>query len=184
MPDIRAIPITNLLLDPENARLENVQASQNDTVHTILKNHREKVLTLADHIVENGGLNPLERQMVIPDPDDENLFVAVEGNRRLMALKLLATPNLGDGLLTTAEMKRLKTLSEAFQKKPISVVDCVVVADRDEADPWIQIKHRGQMGGAGPVPWDAIEGDRYDARRGKKSPELQVIDFVLSRAKL
>lgn len=56
--------------------------------------HNPQVLGLAKHIAKH-GLNPMERIALIPHPNLPKLFIALEGNRRVCALKLLRDPMRG-----------------------------------------------------------------------------------------
>lgn len=183
MPEIRSVPLANLQLDYENPRLEAIQSSHPETMHAVMRSQGDKLVAMAAHIVEY-GLSPIERTLVIQAADDEKIYVVLEGNRRIMTLRLLTNPELATGYMKPSEINRLKDLHDAFQKRPIEVLEVVVAADREEADPWLQLRHRGQQGGAGLVEWGAMEGQRYNERRGTKSVELQIIDFVAAEGKL
>jgi hypothetical protein len=176
------VPLTSLLLDTENPRLE-LQTSQRDALSAIASTQPEKLIRLAKDIVEF-GLNPSEITMVAPTVDDKKRYIVLEGNRRVAALKILSTPDLISSAVTKPVLKRFKQLSERFLKDPIDHLDCAVVKDREEADHWITLKHTGENLGAGTVTWGATESGRYAARRGKVLPQLQVLDFVKQHGKL
>ncbi len=73
----------------------------------------------------------------------------------------------------------MKELSARFSQSPIAKLSCIVASDRDEADTWIQLIHRGQQQGAGVVVWDGLVAARYDARRQNKANfTLEALDFV------
>lgn len=174
---IKNVPISQLLLDTQNPRLPETQANQRDAIRTMTKAQHDKIMSLAQHIVKN-GINPTSLPIIIPT-ENNNEFCVLDGNRRVTAIKLLETPTLADGVLKSTELIKLKTLSKEFENNPISELTCTVFYDRDEADTWIQLIHRGQNDGAGLVQWDGQVSARYDARRtGKKSLALQVIDFI------
>jgi hypothetical protein len=176
------IPLTSLLLDAENPRLE-LQESQRDVLLAIASTQTEKLLRLARDIVEY-GLNPSERTIVTPTADDKKRYVVLEGNRRVAALKVLSTPDLIASAVKPEILRRFKKLSERFLKDPIDNLDCAVVKNREEADHWITLKHTGENQGAGIVSWGATESGRYAERRGKILPQLQVLDFVKQHGKL
>ena len=185
MPDVRTIPVGNLLLDLSNPRLAQGPNSQREALHSVLRAEGKKTLELAKNISER-GLNPSERLMVIPSTDDAQRFVVLDGNRRLTALRLLGDPKLnGEGVLKGPTLKRAESWSRDYQKHPTANAECVVFANRAEANPWIKLRHVGESEGAGLVRWGAIEQMRFDSREnGVLYPELQILDFVAEHADL
>jgi len=181
--ETRTIPVANLLLDVENPRHAIVD-SQIETIHAMVEKLNEKLLRLAEDIVD-AGTNPSEIPIVIPSPNNDNLYIVLEGNRRVAALKILEEPS---SLLPSTTPKSLrqgfKNLSPTYCANPVEVLLCAVLPDRESANRWINLKHTGENQGVGVVPWGAIEVDRFHERQGKKSPELQVIDFVKHNSKL
>ena len=182
MPDasqtMQPIAISQLLLDPKNPRLTSVQVNNRDAIRSMIKVQPEHVLGLAKHLIEN-GLNPAILMIVMPSEDDKKFFYVLDGNRRLTALKLLESPRLAEGILSTKSLQILKRLSDEFEKSPIIRASCVVFKSRDEADTWIQLTHRGLNKGAGMLPWDGQVGARYDElQRGQRNIGLQLLDFV------
>ena len=169
-PTFKTIPITSLQLDLTNPRYGK-QSSQRQALQQLLKDSRAKVLKLAGDIVEN-GMNPLKRVMV--EPARDGMYTALEGNRRLAALKLLAQPELRETLdLSEPTRRRLKALTlEAGDSLP-SVVDCVIM-DRSSGEHWIWLEHTGFNEGAGTVDWDAGAVGRFQGG----SPELQAIELL------
>src|SRR5260370_7153355 len=87
-------------------------------------------------------MDPCSLPRVIAD-DDGTKHVVVEGNRRIVVLRLLHNPQLLEGVWSLAHERKLKELSQKFKNAPISSVQCVVLADREEADHWIHLSHRG-----------------------------------------
>lgn len=185
MADQRSLAVTNLLLDLENPRLAEGQQNQPQTIHAMLRADGPKTLALAQSISEE-GLSPMERLLVMPSPGDPNRYVVLEGNRRITALKILTEPALAEGGITAPQQKNLAKWSADYSKgSPVAEVECVVFGTREEANPWIERRHRGEQGGVGIVPWGATESARFDARRrGKHVPELQVLDFVVEHGAL
>lgn len=103
-------------------------------------------------------------------------FVVLEGNRRLLASKLLKNPSLINSLhMSDAFRKRLQKASHKFDPKKVASVDCFEVTSRAEGIDWIRQRHNREDGGRGIVPWSAVQGARF---RGRE-PVLQTFDFVL-----
>lgn len=138
----------------------------------------DKILNLAEDIVQF-GVDPSSLPLVIA-ADDGIKQIVVEGNRRIVALKLLHNPQLAPEVWSAAQEKKLKELSQQFKKAPISSVLCVSVPDREAADHWIQLRHRGEQNGRGIVSWDGHAIARYEQRRGggRTRAALQAIDLV------
>lgn len=174
MPDI---PLSNLRLDTTNPRLDDGKQSQRDALRAMMEAQKEKLAVLATDIHEN-GLSPIDRFLVMPVEGSEGEYVVLEGNRRITALKLLANPDLGAGILPDAEIAKLKKLAAGADFNDSSEIDCVVMDSRADADHWLRIRHGGQLDGRGVVDWGATERERFEARSGRGSPELQVLALL------
>ncbi len=185
MADQRDIAVSNLLLDLENPRLAEGQDNQPGTIQAMLRAEGPKTLALTQSIAEE-GLSPTERLIVIPALSDQGRYIVLEGNRRLTALRILAEPSMAAAVLTVAQQKKLQAWSASYRKRgEVHQVECSVFATREEANPWIERRHRGDQGGLGIVRWGATEQARFDARRtGKRSAALQVLDYVAQHAAL
>jgi hypothetical protein len=178
MAEARAIAVTNLLLDPQNPRLPDGLLDQKSVLEAMWAAEGAKTLELAGDIVEN-HLSPAERLMVLPHPEEPKRFIVLEGNRRLTALRILRNPDLVDGFLTSAAKTRLAGWAQQFAKEPITKVECIVFDTRAEANDWIEKRHSTDQGGASLVGWGSIQKARFAWRQhGKKSPELEILDFV------
>lgn len=151
-----------------------------DPVHafqSIVHRAPRKLIVLAEDIAAQ-GTSPAERMMVTKDARDER-YIALEGNRRLAALKILCEPSIIGTLgLTEAQSKRLRDLSKSFDTSTVDPVSCVLFDSREEANHWIDLRHTGENDGAGVVPWDGEETARH---RGT-DPALQVIRYVREHA--
>ena len=176
--------LTNLLLDVINPRFETEQQNQRDAINKMAEEQGDKILNLAEDIVQF-GIDPSSLPLVIA-AEEGTKHIVVEGNRRIVALKLLHNPTLAPQVWSSPQEKKLKELSQQFKKAPISSVHCVLVADREAADHWIQLRHRGQQDGRGIVGWDGLAIARYEQRRGggRTRAALQAIDLVKERGGL
>jgi hypothetical protein len=129
------------------------------------------------------GINVSDLPIVIPSDRNELSFTVLEGNRRVVVLKLLATPELlNDAPLETASegFKRLfREMSKQFQLAPIEELLCIVFGSRELADPWVKLRHTGENNGAGIVRWGSREAATYSARlSGKRDLHIQILDLV------
>jgi hypothetical protein len=177
------ILVSQLLVDVKNPRLPQVQGSQREAIRTMVRTLSGKIIALAEHIVNN-GISLGDLPIVMLSEDDPEHYDVLDGNRRLVAIRILETPDLASAALSGSGMKKLKTMSASYKKQPIESMLCVVVDSRKEADPWIQLRHRGEAGGAGLARWDGLQGARYDARVGKVLPQLEVLNFVREHGEL
>jgi hypothetical protein len=141
----------------------------------------KNLVGMADHLMKYG---PSPADLPIVMPEKSGSFVVLDGNRRLTALKALENPSLIDGAVPPSVLKQIKDRAKDYAKSPVDSLRCYVVADRAEADPWIQNRHRGLRGGSGLDEWDGYVAARYDALTGDKSIALQIIDFVTGQSKL
>lgn len=177
MAEVRQIPLANILVDAENPRLSQPSVGQREAIRGIAGEDEQapkKLLALARHIVQN-GLSPAEYLWVMPFEGKEQRFVVLEGNRRFAALKGLEHPDLFDDVIPSGLLQALHRLNKQYIESPIEDVSCLVFKSREEADPWIQLKHDGELGGAGTVTWGSDEKSRYWARKGgTKQPPLEI----------
>lgn len=181
---LKKIALANLRLDLANPRLPNGVPAQADAQRMLWASDSDKMLELAEDIVEN-GLSPAESLMVMNEPVGSKQYTVLEGNRRLSALKSLRDPDELSTAISTAQLKRLKKLSARFDAAPITNVETVVFDSRDDANDWIEKRHSTGQGGAGLVAWESVERARFRERlTGQKPPELAVLDYVVSRGTL
>jgi len=173
MSKVKSIPIQNLLIDLQNPRYD-PRTNQREALITIVNEQGTKLAALAEDIVNEGGLNPSELPMIMPS-GDENTFIVMEGNRRLTALKLLLSPSLVSSLnLSDSLAKKFRTLHEKAKETLPTDVFCTIFESREEARHWIDLRHTGENGGVGIVPWDGIQTQRF---RGS-SPSLQAVEYA------
>jgi hypothetical protein len=168
----RLIKIVDLLLDRQNYRLE-PQIDQFQTIQAMIADQGDKLLELAEDIIEH-GLSPIEFITVCPTQEDKHCVL--EGNRRVTALKLLNEPALAAG---TSLAKRFASLATAHAGKFPYEVECRVLPTKAEALLWIRRKHDIGMGGRAIVPWNALQIRRAQADHDGRVPvALSVLDLV------
>jgi hypothetical protein len=147
----------------------------------MVKVQGNKVFALAQHLANN-GTNPASLLIVIPVPEKKNEYFVLDGNRRLSSVRLLERPELGADTLDAATSRKIVNLSLKYKASPIKELECVVFNDREQADPWIELIHRGESQGAGLVEWDGQVAARYDKRKGIGErgalAALQILDIV------
>ncbi|MFK4770121.1 hypothetical protein [Rhizobium sp. ZW T2_16] len=168
------IDIASISLDIQNFRHKNV-ATEREAMEILLKEDKiHKISELAQDIVEMGGLDPSSLMIVMEDSDHPGGYIALEGNRRLTALKTLINPQIAAG---TPPFPTFKALSSRFLALNIKDLECVV-EERSKAFAWIKRKHYNAMGGRGVVGWNAIATARSDASEGKYARWMTTLNFL------
>lgn len=176
----KTLKVDELRLDLKNPRIAEA-SSQRDALQKIIDDQDVKLAALAENIIESGGLNPMDRLLIIASPDEAGKFIVIEGNRRLAAIKVLQNPAVLTGLgVRQSVQKRLEAAAAVFDIKTVEPLDCYEVAARADGAVWIQQRHTGENGGQGIVNWGGVATRRF---RGT-DPALQALDFVLQHGDL
>ena len=173
------ILISNLYVDPANPRLTMPNNGQRDTLRELARLQGVKLRVLAEDILEH-GLDPSELPIVARSEDEAERFVVLDGNRRLTAIKVLENPELVDGAVEATLFTAMRRLSKRYHENPIESIRCVIL-EADDARHWIELRHTGERGGAGPVLWGAQESARFRASTGNPELYMQVLDFLEAR---
>jgi hypothetical protein len=168
MASRNSIKVVDLYLDTKNPRQETT--SQEEAVEWLCDN--ENIDNLAKDIVSN-GLNPLELTGVFKDGE---VWVVVEGNRRICALKLLIEP---ENSPNTTLKNKLKKYKDSWID-PIDQLECICFVSREEADIWLDRLHQGEQDGLGRSQWNATQKQRRsDSPQNKRA--LNVLDYALAK---
>ena len=177
MVKMQKIKLVDLLVNSENYRFE-TSASQKESIDKMINDQDEKVFNLAQHILKN-GLNPNDNVQVVASSHDKTKYIVLEGNRRAVALKLVAHPDLIDQ--NPALKKRFRKLHEDYRGKISEEIICSVYDDPKDADVWIGIKHGYGISGVGTDGWDPIQKQRFGEKTEGKTPiALQTIKLLQS----
>lgn len=128
------------------------------------------------------GLDPSELTIVMEARGEANRFVVLDGNRRLTALRALENPEFLVDVVPNSVLNAVRRLAQQYQGSPIAEIPCVVYKERADANHWIELRHTGELGGAGPVLWGPDESDRFRTRTGGR-PNItsQALDFLEAR---
>jgi len=102
---------------------------------------------LAKSIAEH-GLNPTESWAIV---QEEGKYVVLEGNRRLVACRLLDNPRKAPDPQTAATFERIKR--GARTTSSYLNPSCVEFEHRADARYWIHLKHHGAGSGEGTAAW-------------------------------
>lgn len=166
-----SIPVKKLLIRVDNPRFDPV-LNQREALALIVHDQAIKLVNLGEHVLGR-GTSPSDIPIVTPS-DDGKLYIVLEGNRRIAALKMLTSPGLAESLgLPATLVRRWKALEAQANGSVPEEIMCVVMSPED-ANEWIGLKHTGENEGVGVVGWDGRATYRF---RGT-SPALQAIDVV------
>lgn len=166
--------INDLLLDVQNPRHTKAK-SQKDAVAKVLEEQKDKLVKLAESIIHQKGLSPLDRMMVLNKKPTDKGYTVLEGNRRIATLKILANPSLMDDAKISKGLRdKLDALSVKFKKSDVEPIDIAIVSKRSDAKYWINLRHTGANGGAGVVQWATTQQERFQG----PSPQLDILEFV------
>jgi hypothetical protein len=187
MADTIEISVADLLFDVQNPRLASPNQGQRETLRALATGQGAKLRALAEDIIAY-GLDPSELMIVtasVGDQDNRNRYIVLDGNRRLAALRALENPDSIAGAIPASVLKAIRRLSQVFQTAPMESTTCVVFKDHEEARHWIELRHTGERGGAGPVPWGADESARFLARSDQPAEiQTQALNFLQGRGDL
>jgi hypothetical protein len=108
----KTLKVDRLELDLENPRIT-LATDQRDAMQKIITEQKVRLINLAENMAAK-GLNPMNRFLVMRSPR-QGKFIVLEGNRRVLGIKLLKNPHL----LMTLEMqdafrKRLQKAAQSF----------------------------------------------------------------------
>jgi hypothetical protein len=171
--------VEQLLLDTENPRIGDA-TSQHDALQKVLDDQGEKLFELAQSIASE-GMSPIDRLLVLREKKNAGRFIALEGNRRVAALRILANPAVLTGLNVKRSLqKRLEELASEFDRTTVEPIDCFESETRAAAASWLHLRHTGENEGRGVVGWSGHAAARF---RGT-DPALQALEFVKTHGNL
>lgn len=175
------LEIGKLVNDFENAR-HPVKHSERDVIDWMLKELGKEIFNLAQDIAIH-GLSPIDRVLVMPK--SKNNFTVMEGNRRVLAVKLLNNPSLADG---TKWESKYETLKKDYKGSIPKVLEVVSINDRAEVLRLIKARHLGRDQGRGVIPWNPQDSARAQRRESGQAvryeESLQIIDYAVEHGLL
>jgi len=177
MATTKSIKLTDILVNTDNYRFSPV-TGQREAIERMVEDQGDKLFNLAEHIMVH-GLNPNDKIQVALSGHDKSKFNVLEGNRRIVALKILHNPDSLDFDGQASLKKRFKKLHENHKSKIVSDIECTVYDDPSEADQWIKLKHTGANEGIGTVEWDKHQKERFEEKvEGKSSIAFQAVKLL------
>ena len=144
------IKFTELILDNENPRIREFGISKK-TKEEIVVNilWEEMAVNELLHSIVSNGFWDYEPLIVL---QEKNNLIAVEGNRRLAAIKIL------QGQYKIKLPKQIKDLINKDLQSKTEKIPCIVVKSREEAWQYIGFKHVN-----GPAKWGSFAKAQYIA---------------------
>lgn len=175
MPENKKVRVELLDFDLINPRLIKTADSQSEAIKGILESEAKSCIELLNHIVNN-GLSPVDQMIVIEG--ENSRYTVLEGNRRLIALKLLNRDAAVQDQLDPEHRKKVQKIIN--KAKPLHDVNVSVFKDREQAKPWISLKHSKSSNGATTQSWKPFEKDRYEYTNDHKrcTPTLALFYFA------
>jgi hypothetical protein len=162
------VQVDRINLDQSNPRHDKY-VDQEEVISYLCIN--EQVLSLARDIATY-GLNPLELFALIPE--GEGSFIAVEGNRRLCAIKLLNNPDLAPA----DQRREFRKAAENWE--PMGMITAIEFEKRADVEVWLDRFHAGADEGRGRRPWNADQKAR-NSGYSKNNFALALLDFGQQR---
>src|SRR3989338_390981 len=164
------ITVDKLIVNPENYRFDPVD-TQTEAIGLMLDEKGDEVLNLAKHIFEH-GLDKAKDCRVIEIKKD--LFMVLDGNRRVTAVKCLNDPSLIKNDSLKNKFIKLTKENGTIPKD----ISCLVYEKEEDAAEWIKLDHTGKNKGVGKDEWGAAEKQRFDYKFGGKiSPAMQTCNL-------
>lgn len=141
------ISIDNLELDPKNPRLPNsVERTQKAMLEYLAR--ETSIEELMSVIAENGFFEG-EALIAYEHPKSKGTYIVIEGNRRLVAVRLLHEPDL------YPKRKRIQEIAEEAEHKP-KKLPVIVYDSREDVLTYLGYRHI-----TGVKQWDPLAKARY-----------------------
>lgn len=167
--EVRQVPLDDILLDVENARIR-AGKDQADCVARIFRKE-EQLLALMENIAIEG----LTTVPILVSPTDDGRWIVRDGNRRVTALKLLNNPDLAPDQRARA---RIRTLAKTHGGNIDDKLD--VLASSNEAAILREVvaRHSGAQGGIGQLNWSAYLRTVYLMNHGHPAEYKRAAQYV------
>ena len=163
----KIILLSDILINPKNPRFDPV-TNQTKAIQLMLDEKEAETKKLAKDIIEK-GLNPTKNLIML---HKNNKFLTMEGNRRIICLRLLNNPSITQNADLREFFHKLK---DDFPNKISDSVSCVVFEKEEDARHWILLEHTGKNQGVGVDPWNPEQQHRFSENASKA---VQIFDFA------
>jgi hypothetical protein len=129
----RKLSSLEILLDYQNPRIEAKEGISQRQIRLMLIEN-EEICELANEIVENNGLIPGERIIVI---NEDEKYIVLEGNRRTCAIQLL----LDHTLIPASYKSKFPKYIPDILTRSLESIECVIAPSRESAEIVITKRH-------------------------------------------
>ncbi|MEZ5359921.1 MAG: hypothetical protein R3F48_13970 [Candidatus Zixiibacteriota bacterium] len=126
---LQKIKIDDLVLDIRNVRLDTEHETQDAIINDLFLN--EGAMSIVESIYQIGYF-PDEPPVVVKE---NNRYVVLDGNRRIVSLKAMLSPNITPSKFSKRIVKMMA------ERQPIEDVSVHVATSRDEAMEYLAAKH-------------------------------------------
>lgn len=157
---VYAVPVDDIKLDIFNFRYYGQLNSQRDCFEAMLNDKNSGIENIAKDIAEH-GLTP---NPILISQDEHGEWVVREGNRRIMALKILNKPSI---IKEHNLYSKFNALSKQHNDDVPETVDCITCDEETTILEYLDRLHGGYAGGIGRRDWSATNKTHYDMHRGK-----------------
>lgn len=151
------VPIHDILLDTENARIR-TGSDQRNCISRILRKEKQ-MLVLIEDIAKNG----LTTMPILIMPTQNNKWIVKDGNRRITALKLLNAPEICP---EPQLISKIMNIVEKYKDNISPYVDCLCSENPKAIFDEIVARHSGAREGAGQYDWFAYMRTIYLLNNG------------------
>ncbi|HDU4714787.1 MULTISPECIES: ParB N-terminal domain-containing protein [Klebsiella] len=151
------VPIHDILLDTENARIR-TGSDQRNCISRILRKEKQ-MLVLIEDIAKNG----LTTMPILIMPTQNNKWIVKDGNRRITALKLLNAPEICP---EPQLISKIMNIAEKYKDNISPYVDCLCSENPKAIFDEIVARHSGAREGAGQYDWFAYMRTIYLLNNG------------------
>jgi hypothetical protein len=159
--------LADLYLDLKSPRCAGAR-NQREALQKVLDDQQERIVVLAERLVDEGVVST-ERLLVIRGVNGRDGFAVLDGNRMLTVLKILANPNLVDGLAVRESIRRaLKLIAKKFDRSSLEPLSCLEVEDRKAGKTWVQLRRMNENGGKDPLVSAGAVAALHRTTQGKK----------------
>jgi len=144
------VKLIDLILDVDNPRFAHLTKDYNED-ELLAKLAEEKNIDELIQSFQENGYYLAEPLLVIESSEKEGKYVVIEGNRRLAALRILASPNL----MNRYGFKAVK-INKSFEDQLLNQIPVLIYPSRDSLWSYLGFRHiKGSM------PWDSYSKGLY-----------------------
>ena len=170
----KEVPLGNLRLDRQNPRLRGDREWKSTSDEELLAEFARsyRLIEIARSIADKGFTpRQAEALLVVKDPNDEDHYVVIEGNRRLATLKLLTSESARHKIGLAQEWDSLAAGVASFGLD--ASVPVIIYPNREALNAYLGFRHI-----TGPRPWRPEAKARFI---GKLLRDGESIDAVVRR---